>query len=227
MDRSSIRTVRSYVLRGGRTTPAQRRAIARCWPRFGVERRGTLDLDSLFGRHAPRILEIGFGMGDGLAAAAAASPARDFLGVEVYEPGIGRLLGELERRGLENVRVVREDAMALLEDGLPAGSIAEVWLFFPDPWPKKRHHKRRLVQPAFAERVRAVLEPGGRLRLATDCADYARHMLAVLEACPGLRNLAGHGATLPGPQGREASKFARRGAREGRAIHDLAFVRSD
>ncbi len=221
-----LRTVRTYVRREGRMTRAQRRALETLWPRYGLEPgEGLLDLAAAFGRHAPRALEIGFGMGDALLEMASARPGWDFLGVEVYRPGAGSLIRRAHALGLGNIRVVLGDAVLLLERHLPPASLDAVYVFFPDPWPKKRHHKRRLVQPAFAARVARVLKPGGVLHLATDWEPYAEHMLAVMEAAPGFRNLAGPGRYLEGRGDRPETKFERRGRALGHPVRDLLYVR--
>lgn len=217
--------MRSFVLRAGRATEAQRRALAELAPRYGVEGGGTLDPRALYGRRARWVIEIGFGNGDALLELAAAHPEWDFLGIEVHPPGVGRLLLGLERQGLRNVRVVREDATAVLETRLPAASVGQVNLWFPDPWPKTRHHKRRIVQPGFVAAVARILEPGGRFHLATDWEDYARHMLEVLEAEPRLENAAGPGHYQPDAGGRPVTRFHARGSRLGHGVWDLIFVR--
>ncbi|HEX7043072.1 MAG TPA: tRNA (guanosine(46)-N7)-methyltransferase TrmB [Burkholderiales bacterium] len=224
-DTAARRPIRSYVLRQGRMTEAQRRALEQLWPRYGVALGGeTLDLAALFGRAAPVVLEIGFGNGDALVAAALARPDWNFLGAEVHRPGVGSLLLKLARADIDNVRVVLADANDVLARLAPA-SLHGVHLFFPDPWPKKRHHKRRLMQPAFAARLRDVLAPGGYLHCATDWEDYAAHMLAVLEATPGLANAAGTGRYPERPPSRPLTRFERRGAAEGRPARDLLFRR--
>jgi tRNA (guanine-N7-)-methyltransferase len=219
------RPVRSYVLRAGRATEAQRRALAELAPRYGVEGGGILDARALYGRRARWVIEIGFGNGDALLELASAHPEWDFLGIEVHPPGVGSLLQGLDRRGLRNVRVVREDATAVLEARLPAASVGQVNLWFPDPWPKTRHHKRRIVQPRFVAEVARILESGGRFHLATDWADYARHMLEVLEAEPRLENAAGPWHYQPDPAGRPVTRFHARGSRLGHGVWDLIFVR--
>jgi len=223
------RTVRSYVRRAGRLTPSQRRALERYWAKYGIDRGAAqlLDAARLFGRRAPCVLEIGFGSGDTLLSAAGAQPERNFLGIEVHEPGLGRLLAGLEREGLNNVRVLREDAAELLANGIPAASLAEVWLYFPDPWPKLRHHKRRLIQAPFVERVHAALQSGGRFCLATDWEPYAQQMLQVLDACTGLHNIAGVGRYLERPPERGLTRFERRGERRGHRVRDLIYERID
>jgi tRNA (guanine-N7-)-methyltransferase len=230
------RSIRSFVTRAGRITPAQQRALEELWPRFGIppapgEDPGApastapFELAALFGRDAPRTLEIGFGNGENLAALAAAHPERDFLGVEVHRPGIGRLLRTLEERGLGNVRLLCQDAVELLAGRIAPGSLQEILILFPDPWPKKRHHKRRLVQAGFVACVARALEPGGTLRLATDWQPYAVEMLAVLNAADGLANLAPDGGFVPRPAERLPTRFELRGTRLGHQVWDLAFRR--
>ena len=226
------RAVQSFVLREGRLTAGQQRAFTTLWPRFGVEwRPGTrLDPAALFDPPRPVVLEIGFGNGESLAAQAQAAPERGFLGLEVHRPGVGHLLLTIERLGLTNLRVLRQDARALLRappnGGLPDASLAGVQLFFPDPWPKKRHHKRRIVQPDFMQDVARVLVPGGFFHAATDWAPYAEHMLAVIEGEPALfENSAGAGRFAERPAGRPLTKFERRGERLGHRVVDLVYRR--
>jgi tRNA (guanine-N7-)-methyltransferase len=199
--------------------------MAELWPRFGVEPGDrTLDFAGLFGRVAPVVLEIGFGNGETLAALAVANPEADYLGIEVYRPGVGGLLRRLAAGGLANVRVMAADAKEVLARQVPDASLAAVHLFFPDPWPKKRHHKRRLVQSDFVELVSRKLMPGGVFHLATDWQDYAHHMMAVLSASGVLENVAGAGRF--GERGeRPPTKFERRGARLGHGVWDLIFRR--
>ena len=179
------------MLRAGRITQAQRRALDELLPRFGIAYSASpLDLDRAFGRAAPRVLEIGFGNGDTLVALATKSPDTDFIGVEVHPPGIGHCLLAIQSKELTNVRVIAHDAVEVLANQLPPASLDEVLLYFPDPWPKKRHHKRRIVQPAFASLVASRLKRGGRFRLATDWEPYAEWMLEILNAEPGLENVA-------------------------------------
>ncbi len=218
------RRVRSFVRREGRMTRAQQQALDALWPRYGVEPQGPLDLDTLFGRLAPRSLEIGFGNGEHLAALAAATPAEDFLGIEVHRPGVGRLLNECERLGLGNLRLLCMDAVECLEHLIPDACLARVYILFPDPWPKKRHHKRRLIQPGFAELLGRKLAPAGELHLATDWEDYAHQMRDVLDATDGLENLAGNTGYMP-RAAREATKFERRGQHLGHVVWDLAYRR--
>jgi tRNA (guanine-N7-)-methyltransferase len=221
------RTVRSFVRRAGRVTRAQARALTQLWPRFGVEDAGVLDLDALFARRAARFLEIGFGMGDALAAMAAAAPQRDFLGIDVHEAGIGRLLALAEHADLHNLRVLRGDAVVLLRERLAPGSLDGVLIFFPDPWPKKRHHKRRLIQSGFIDLLACRVKPRGLLHLATDWAPYAEQMLQVVEADGRWRNLAGPGGYAPDAAERPQTRFQSRGERLGHRIFDLRFRRVD
>lgn len=220
------RRVRSFVRREGRLTPAQADALERLWPRYGLEPAPQPpDLDFVFGRRAPRTLEIGFGDGQSLLELAGHHPDSDFLGVEVHRPGVGRLLRRLEAERLDNVRVWCADAVEVLESQIPDAALAAVHLFFPDPWPKKRHHKRRLLQPDFAQLVRRKLEIGGVLHTATDWSDYAEHMRDVLEAAEGLVNIAGPGQYAPRPAYRPLTKFERRGQALGHSVWDLLYRR--
>jgi len=221
------RSIRSFVTRAGRITPAQQRALGELWPKYGVEYRDEpLALAALFGREAPCTLEIGFGNGENLAALAREHPERDYLGVEVHRPGVGRLLLSLERERLANVRVICHDAVEVLERQIAPGSLAEILILFPDPWPKKRHHKRRLVQSSFLALIERALEPGGVLRLATDWRPYALEMLAHLSAAPRLHNLAPDGGFVVRPAERAPTRFELRGTRLGHEVWDLAFARS-
>jgi tRNA (guanine-N7-)-methyltransferase len=218
------RRVRSYVLRAGRMGTGQQRALRDLAPRYVLPFQAEpLDAAAAFGRSAPLILEIGFGMGDATAAIAAASPQLDFLGVEVHPPGVGALLRHIDARQLHNLRIVQHDAVAVLERMLAPGSLAGAMVFFPDPWPKKRHHKRRLIQPAFVALLASRLSRGATLHLATDWAPYAQHMLEVLSAEPLLVNTCAGFAPRPGY--RPPTKFEQRGARLGQPAQDLVFRR--
>ncbi len=219
------RAVRSFVRREGRLTAAQARALQRLWPRYGIEPEALPETLDRLNRLGPVTLEIGFGNGEGLLALATAHPERQYLGIEVYRPGIGRLLQALERQGIANVHVLQVDAAECLPR-IPTAALDEVLVFFPDPWPKKRHHKRRLVQPPFVGELARVLRPGGRLHLATDWEDYARHMLHVVEQSPAFENTAGPGRFARRPQTRPSTRFERRGLSRGHAIFDLLYVRS-
>ena len=223
-----LRQVRSFVRRAGRLTGPQARALEEAWPSYGIEPpQGLLDLDQVFGRHAPRTLEIGFGNGESLAALALRHPERDYLGVEVHEPGVGHLLIAIEREGIGNLRLIRADAVEVVGHWLPEAGLDEVLVFFPDPWPKKRHHKRRLIQPAFLASLARVMSPGGRLHLATDWADYAGHMLETCEASPWFDNTDPGGRFVPRPENREMTKFERRGIRLGHEVYDLVYRRNE
>jgi len=184
-----------------------------------------LDFAALFGRKAPVTLEIGFGNGDTLALLAERNPDRNYFGIEVHRPGVGRLLRNIEKHGLDNLRVGNHDAVEVLKQQIPDASLDAVLLYFPDPWPKKRHHKRRIVQPEFAELIATKLAPGGRWHLATDWENYAEHMLEVLNACPELENLSPTGDWVERPPERPETHFERRGKRLGHQVWDLMFRR--
>lgn len=220
------RPIRSFVRREGRITPAQARALEELWPRYGVAADDTpLDFPALFGRRAPVHVEIGFGNGAALADMAAAHPENNYLGIEVHRPGVGTLLRRLAADGLSNVRIISADATEVLARQIPDDSLSAVYLFFPDPWPKQRHHKRRLVQPDFTALARRKLKIGGTLHLATDWADYAEQMLAVLTNAEGLENVAGAGNYAPRPPARCLTRFEQRGQRLGHEVRDLVFQR--
>ena len=221
------RLIRSFVRREGRITAAQVEALERLWPRYGVEPDGAvLDPAAIFGRSAPLAVEIGFGSGDHLLASAAARPDTDFLGMEVHRPGVGRVLQQADKLDLHNLRLLCADAVEMLRERLPAGSVDEVVIFFPDPWPKKRHHKRRLIQPAFVQVLARALRTGGRLRLATDWADYARHMLEVMSVAPHFANVSAEGGAIPRPADRPLTRFESRGLRLGHEVADFEFLRT-
>jgi len=218
--------IRSYVLRGGRITRAQRRALDELLPRWGLPfTPGPLDLDAAFGRYRPRVLEIGFGDGATLVELARLRPDTDFLGVEVHPPGIGHCLLAMEAGGLTNIRLIAHDAVEVLGKQLTSGLLDEVLLYFPDPWPKKRHHKRRIVQPAFAELVADRLKPGGTFHLATDWEPYALQMLEVLNAEPRLANTAADGRWIQDPAVRGPTRFEQRGRRLGHDVFNLEYRR--
>ncbi len=208
-------------------TDAQRAAFERLWSRFGLDYRpGTLlDLRAVFGNNRPTCLEIGFGNGDALAAMATVHPQRNYLGIEVHRPGVGHLLLQLERESLGNVRVLRHDATEILRHALPDRSLEGVYLLFPDPWPKKRHHKRRIVQPEFLAQLARVIRPGGFVHMATDWEAYARQMLDALRAAGEFTNNAADGAYVPRPEERPLTRFERRGQRLGHGVRDLLFLR--
>lgn len=221
------RTVRSFVLRQGRLTAGQTRAFATLWPRYGIEYHPEpLDLPTLFGNSGPVFLEIGFGNGDSLAEMARNHPERNYLGIEVHAPGVGHLLLKIEEYGLPNLRVMHHDAIDVLDNMLPPASLSGVYLFFADPWHKKRHHKRRIVQPDFIARLARLLRPNGFFHAATDWQDYAEHMLSVLDGASRLfRNAAGPGQFTPRPDDRPLTKFERRGTRLGHGVWDLIYTR--
>lgn len=209
-------------------TEAQRRAFNAHWARFGVDPADApLDFGLLFGRRAPVTLEIGFGNGESLLASASAHPQQDYLGIEVHRPGVGHLLNALVARDLGNVRLMVADAAEVLARRIADGALDAVHLYFPDPWPKKRHHKRRLVQPPFVALVARKLRAGGVFCLATDWQDYAEHMLAVLSAEPLLANTAPDGSYVERPIERVLTKFERRGQRLGHGVWDLVFRRRE
>jgi tRNA (guanine-N7-)-methyltransferase len=221
---ASARRIRSFVVRAGRITKAQQKALADLWPEYGMDfASGELDLDAVYGRSAPRTLEIGFGNGEALLELARRNPDRDYFGIEVHKAGIGHCLLGIDTDRLRNVRVSDHDAVEVLGEQIPDASFDEILIFFPDPWHKKRHHKRRLIQPEFARLLLRKLVKGGQLRLATDWQDYAEQMLAVLDACPGLSNLAGKGGFVARPASRPVTRFENRGQRLGHAVRDLAF----
>ena len=222
----SMRTVRSFVRREGRLTPGQQKALDHLWPMFGIEETGPeLDFDQLFGRTASRILEIGFGNGSSLAEMAAKQTDSDFIGVEVHRPGVGQLLKLIEHNQLSNLRVACTDAIELLKTRIADQSLDRVQLYFPDPWHKKRHHKRRIIQPAFVSLLAKKLKPGGHLHMATDWQDYAEQMLEDLSASDDFENSALDGAYIPRPDYRPLTKFEQRGHRLGHGVWDLLFKR--
>jgi len=218
------RVIRSFVVRAGRATAAQQRALTELWPTYGIEyTAGPLDLDRAFGRSAPRMLEIGFGAGEALLAFAKANPQIDCLGIEVHPPGVGHLLLETHSAGLSNVRIVCHDAVEVLKNQLAAASIAIAHIFFADPWPKKRHHKRRLIQPEFVELLARAMQTDGILRLATDWEHYAQHMLAVLDASAHFKNCSAGDGFVERTDARPLTRFERRGQRLGHSVWDLQY----
>ena len=220
------RRIRSFVLRMGRMTSGQQRALDELWPRFGIDYTpNTLNLDTVFGRHAPRMIEIGFGTGEALFAYAQGHPEMDCLGIEVHRPGAGHLLMNVGEYALTNVRTSCHDAVEVLTHQLAPSSIDAVHIFFPDPWHKARHHKRRLIQPAFADLLARIIKPSGKLRLATDWQNYAEHMRAVLDVHPSFTNLADDSGYMPRPEDRPLTRFERRGHRLGHGVWDMAYQR--
>jgi tRNA (guanine-N7-)-methyltransferase len=216
------RPIRSFVLRQGRMSNAQTRALETLLPRWGIPyRESLLDLDAAFGRSAPKILEIGFGMGDSTAAIAAAHPQNDYLGIEVHGPGVGSLLNQIEALDLTNLRVIQHDAVEVLKHMIAPATLDGAHIFFPDPWHKKKHHKRRLIQPELVALLCEKLKPGGYLHAATDWQEYAEHILAVLAADPKLVNTAA--AYAPKPDYRPLTKFEQRGIKLGHGVWDIVF----
>ncbi len=226
LDKDSLdyrRPIRSFVVRSGRLTPAQQQALDDWWPMYGLDdTNAPLDANAVFGRTAPLVFEIGFGMGDSLAEQAQRHPEKDFIGVEVHRPGVGKLLREIHQRELTNLRIYCHDATEILQHCIANGSLDTIQIFFPDPWHKKRHHKRRLIQPALVQRLVTKLAEGGKLHLATDWQNYAEHMMEVLSAADGLVNTAGSGNYAAETE-RPVTKFQRRGLRLGHGVWDLLF----
>lgn len=220
------RKVRSFVKREGRITRSQDRALKELLPDYGIDHlQGELNFSDVYGRDAETILEIGFGMGQSLLEQARANPDKNYLGIEVHSPGVGSLLAGMEELGLTNIRVSSEDAVEVLANKIPEQSLAGVQLFFPDPWHKKKHHKRRIVKTDFAEAILGRLKPGGFFHLATDWENYAEHMLEVLSAVEGFTNLSEQGDFIPRPDSRPLTKFEKRGHRLGHGVWDLMFIR--
>jgi tRNA (guanine-N7-)-methyltransferase len=220
------RRIRSFVLRAGRTTAAQERALDELWPTYGIDSSdAALDLAAVFGRTARRCMEIGFGAGEVIGSLAENNPDIDYLGVEVHRSGVGRLLLRAHQGHLQNLRVICQDAVDVLRERIADQSLDEALVFFPDPWHKKRHHKRRLIEPAFVSLVAAKLRSGGTFRLATDWQDYAEQMLAVCNANPALQSMSEKLAFVARPDFRPPTRFERRGERLGHGVWDLSYSR--
>ncbi|MBY0473884.1 MAG: tRNA (guanosine(46)-N7)-methyltransferase TrmB [Nitrosomonas sp.] len=218
-------TIRSFVLRQGRLSNAQRRACETLLPRYGIPfSENLLDLNHIFGRQSPKVLEIGFGMGESTATIAQAHPKNDYLGIEVHTPGVGSLLNQIEQLELTNLRIIQHDAVEVFQHMLHAECLDGIHIFFPDPWPKARHHKRRLIQPALVSRLSAHLKSGGYIHVATDWEDYAVQILHVLDQEPQLINTATDYA--PRPEYRPLTKFEQRGLKLGYGVWDLIFLKS-
>nr|WP_245573473.1 tRNA (guanosine(46)-N7)-methyltransferase TrmB [Marinimicrobium agarilyticum] len=220
------KAIRSYVIRAGRITEGQRAAFDQWWPEYGLSLHdGLLDLEQTFGRQAPLVLEIGFGMGDSLLTMARQEPEKNFIGIEVHPPGVGRLIKGAGEAELTNLKVYMADAIDVLDDCIPQASVDRFQLYFPDPWHKKKHHKRRIVQPAFVQKVRGKLTADGVFHLATDWQNYAETMREVMEAAPGWENAVAPGAYAERPDYRPITKFEQRGARLGHGVWDLLYRR--
>jgi tRNA (guanine-N7-)-methyltransferase len=226
-DNTARRGVKSFVIRAGRATAAQQRALEQLWPKYGIEYSpAPLDLDATFKRHAPCMIEIGFGAGEALLAFAQRHPEINCIGIEVHPPGVGRLLHNVELAAFSNVRISMHDAVEVLRNQIPVASIELVHIFFPDPWPKKRHHKRRIIQTAFADLLARVLQLGGKLRLATDWEPYAIHMREVLDVHTAFTNSAGSTGYVARNEERPLTRFEQRGHRLGHGVWDLEYVRN-
>ena len=222
------RRIRSFVLRTGRMTAGQQRGMDEFWPKWGLTlEQGEIEPQQVFGREAPLVIEIGFGMGASLVEMARRAPEKGFIGIEVHPPGVGRLLADARADGVDNIRVYCEDAIEVLAQCIPDGSLAGVQLFFPDPWHKKKHNKRRIVQPEFAQTIRQKLAVGGVFHMATDWAPYSEHMMEVMSAAEGYENISGKGQYTPRPEYRPTTKFERRGERLGHGVWDLIFKRAN
>lgn len=222
------RRIRSFVKRAGRMTPSQQQALDNLWPTYGLQlSAGKLDFVALFGNDNPVIMEIGFGMGDSLITMAQTMPENNYLGIEVHQPGVGRLLNNAHLVELTNLKVFADDAIEVMAQCIPDHSLAGVQLFFPDPWHKKKHNKRRIVQAKFAQDIRQKLVTGGIFHMATDWQPYAEHMLEVMEVAPGFRNQAGPGEYSPQPDFRPVTKFQKRGEGKGHGVWDLIYQTMD
>lgn len=223
---NTLRSVRSFVLRTGRMTTGQKLSLEKYWPLYGLELTGRrLDYAATFGRSAPVVLEIGFGMGQSLVEMAGAQPDYDFIGVEVHTPGVGKLLHDCIEQSVKNLRVFNADALAVLGTHITDNSLERVQIYFPDPWPKTKHHKRRLIQPGLVQQLRKKLRVGGILHLATDWEHYAEHMMEVLCSAPGYRNCAAEYCFSDKPEYRPTTKFERRGENLGHGVWDILFQR--
>ncbi|MEJ2141647.1 MAG: tRNA (guanosine(46)-N7)-methyltransferase TrmB [Gammaproteobacteria bacterium] len=223
-DKPFYRRIRSFVKREGRLTRGQQRALDELFPRYGFTRNESVfDLNEKFGRNAPKILEIGFGTGTSLAEMAKTHPENDYLGIEVHRPGVGNLLLQIERDSITNIRVMCDDAVEVLENNIADDSLDAVYLFFADPWHKKKHHKRRIVQHAFVQLLRKKLKDNGIFHMATDWRDYAEHMMLVMSHAEGFENTAGQGKFIERPEYRPLTKFEQRGQRLGHGVWDLIF----
>ena len=220
------REIKSFVKRQRRVTSRLQQAYDAAWPQYGVAVTETIQLDTLFGRHAPTICEIGFGHGDTLIPMAINNPDKNYLGIEVHEPGIAAVMAGILDNNIANIRVIQNDAVKILKDFIPDHSLSRVHIYFPDPWPKKKHHKRRIIQADFIQLLRQKLGDGGVIHCATDWEDYAKHMMAVLSAAPGLKNCFGENQFADNSQLqlRANTKFEKRGLKLGHGVWDLVFT---
>jgi len=225
-EKTSSRRIRSFIRRQGRITQGQQLALDNHWDRYCLDPHAEYDFSQVFGRTAPLIVEIGFGAGDSLAKMAAANPDKDYIGIEVHRPGVGHLMLLLDQQGLTNVRIYCHDAIEIIERKIADNSLAGVHLFFPDPWPKKKHHKRRIVRPSFVELLTKKLLPGGYFHAATDWQNYAENMLEVLSAGTGISNTSNTGDYCERPEYRPLTKFEQRGIRLGHGVWDLIFKKA-
>ena len=220
------KTIRSFVVRAGRMTKAQRSAFELGWDAYGLRLAdGAIDLDAVFGRNNPKVVEIGFGMGDSLLQMAAAEPNTDFIGIEVHPPGVGTLLNRAHVSEIKNLKVYLADANDVIDECLGAASINRLQLYFPDPWHKKKHNKRRIVQAEFAQTIRRILKVGGVFHMATDWEAYSEHMMEVMESAEGFRNVSGENQYAEHPEYRPYTKFEKRGQNLGHGVWDLLFER--
>lgn len=217
--------IRSFIRRQGRITQGQQLALDNHWDKYCLAPDADYDFNQVFGRSAPLIVEIGFGTGDSLAKMAAANPENDYIGIEVHRPGVGHLMMLLDQQGLTNVRIYCHDAIEIIERKITDNSLAGVHLFFPDPWPKKKHHKRRIVRPSFVELLTRKLQPGGYFHAATDWQNYAEHMLEILSAGTGIGNASPTGDYCERPEYRPLTRFEQRGLRLGHGVWDLIFTK--
>lgn len=225
---NTLQPIRSYVLRATRMSQRQKQALEQLWPIYGCSSAiMTFNLTTYFQREAPTILEIGFGMGATLLTMAEQAPEKNFIGIEVHKPGLGALLAGIAEKKIKNIRVFQDDATDVLKNNIPDSSLDAVWIFFPDPWPKKRHHKRRLVQTDFVNLIQQKLKIGGQLHMATDVQDYAEQMLRVTQAIAGLKNTAPDHTYVPRPAHRPLTKFEQRGQKLGHGIWDLIFSKTN
>lgn len=220
------KSIRSFVIRAGRITAGQKKAFEQWWPEYGLSlSKGALDIEAAFGRRTQVVLEIGFGMGDSLLTMAHQEPEKSFIGIEVHPPGVGRVINAAGKEGLKNLRIYMADAMDVLEDCITDSSIDRLQVYFPDPWHKKKHNKRRMIQTQFVQQLRQKLAIGGVLHLATDWENYAGQMLEVMATAPGFKNLSTRGSYSDRPDYRPITKFEKRGERLGHGVWDLLFMR--